>query len=90
MQCHFSFNFWKIITIYSSLHSYSFSEPEITESTETENADLEPEEPLPALSTAELFAQRQQKIMGRKMKMAGLACHIIENPEEHVSISGWV
>ncbi|XP_013420494.1 nucleolar complex protein 3 homolog [Lingula anatina] len=44
----------------------------------------EPCEPLPALSTAQLFAQRQEKLREVKQKIALLAGAIIENPEENM------
>lgn len=41
--------------------------------------------PPPVLSMIELFNQRQQKLIQRKLKIAGLSNIILENPEGSVS-----
>jgi len=41
--------------------------------------------PPPVLSMIELFNQRQQKLIQRKLKIAGLSNKILENPECSVS-----
>ena len=54
------------------------------ENPENESAQQPTPEPLPALTSIELFSLRRQKLMDRKTRISGLASAIIENPHENI------
>ena len=64
----------------SSLHS---EEPN-AEEPGPETADQSAPSPPPTLSMVELFNQRRQKLMQRKLRIAELSSSILENPQECV------
>ena len=46
--------------------------------------------PPPMLTTAALFAKRQEKLFQKKERIAELALLLIENPEENVGSVMWI
>jgi hypothetical protein len=65
--------------------SIQISEEEDAEDMEAEEVQ-ETAEPLPELSTVELYALRQKKLNERKERIARLGSAVIENPQENVNI----
>ena len=54
---------------------------------DTQDNEEKREEPLPTLTAAEIFFQRQRKLDKMKRKIANLASSIIENPENEVNVT---
>ena len=54
---------------------------------DTQDNEEKSEEPLPTLTAAEIFFQRQRKLDKMKRKIANLASSIIENPENEVNVT---